>query len=187
MKKGIILLIFILSINFVLADTTFFEGELGYRDDFIMGNPVGEIIPVNIPEIEGGGKPEVFAEDGGGFIIPKEGIDKKMVCPSIANSLKKHIKEKRNIDYSEKDIEILTREINQEFGINLPNIEVRDIINNYEEVCDTYFPLSGGLALGRSRDLLTLAVMIFTVIALLFIIYIGNKIKYKLKKRNRKK
>jgi len=187
MKRGVVLLlIFILSINFVLADTTFFEGDLGYRDDFIMGNTLGGVIPVNLPETLGGrrneSKPitEIFVEDTEEFIT-KEEINKTIVCPLISDSLKKHIKEKRNIEYSEEDIEILTVEINQEFKINISNNEVRDIINNYEDTCDSYFPILGGLAIGRSRDLLTFFVMVITLMVLIFIIYIANRAKSALK------
>jgi len=171
MKRGLIilLLVSILFLQLVLAETTFFEGDLGYRDDFIMASvPEGE----NIEEpITGGSEIESFIS-GGGFLIRDNKTSKTIACPLIFETLKGNIKEKRSIDYSETELKILTDKINQKLGIDLSNDQVSFIIDNFEDTCDMSLPLSGGFAAGRIRNLLTPLIIAIAILVLLFIIII---------------
>jgi len=59
MKKEavIIILMCILSIQFVTADTTFFEGDLGYTGDFLIVPSISSDVPATITGGGGGGTP----------------------------------------------------------------------------------------------------------------------------------
>jgi len=184
MKRGMIvlLLVSILFLQLVSAETTFFEGDLGYRDDFIMAPvPEGGII-------EGALAEELEIESfisGGGFFVRQEGIAETISCPLIFESLKKHIEKKRSIEYSERELEILTIEVNQELEKDLSINQVGYIIDNFEETCDSPLPLLGGSAIGRFRNLLNPFILIVSFIVLTFLIYILYKIVPALRKRKR--
>lgn len=168
MKKEIILFLFgILFLQVVLAETTFFEGDLGYRDDYIMGK-----IEVPVAEVE-------TYSGKGRFIIE----NKTIACNLISTSLKEHIKEKQNINYSEEDLQVLTAEINKEFKSALSPSQAKSIIENYEDTCETYLPLWTGIAGGRLRNLTTPLVLVIAIILLVFVIIIGYLIIRTLRKR----
>lgn len=184
MKKIGVLLVFVIliSVSFlqvVFAETTFFEGDLGYGDDFIMALLEEE------PEIPAGIEISVETETqqpGGGFI--RENVVESVCCPIIAESLKAQIKEKQTIEYSKLELEILTNKINEEIKFfKLSKGEVGYILETYEETCDAYYPLLAGLATGRSRNLLILIVMVTAIIILVFFIIIGYMIIHILRKR----
>jgi len=185
MKRGLIilLLVSILFLQFVLADTTFFEGDLGYRDDFVMAPiPEGGIIEEPIPE-----EPEIESFiSGGGFLVRQDGIAETISCPLISESLKEHIDKKRSIEYTEKELEILTIEINQELKRNLSTNQVSYILDNFEDTCDSPLPLLSGSAIGRFRNLLNPLVLIVSFIVLIFLIYILYRIVPILRKRKGK-
>lgn len=186
MKRGLIilLLISILFLQLVSAETTFFEGDLGYRDDFIMA-PVPEEGIIEEPIIK---EPEVESFiSGGGFLVRQEGIAETIPCPLMFESLKEHINKKRSIEYTKKELEILTFEINQELGENLSTNQISYIIDNFEDTCNSPLPLLSGSAIGRFRNLLNPFILIVSFIVLVFISYIGYKIISVLKKRKRKK
>ncbi len=185
MKRGLIILflISILSFQFVLADTTFFEGDLGYRDDFIMAPiPEGGVIEGAIAE-----EPEIESFiSGGGFLVRQDGIAETISCPLIFKSLKGHIDRERSIEYTEKELEILTIEVNQELEKDLSTSQVGYIIDNFEDTCDTVLPLLSGSAIGRVRNLLTPFILIISIIVLVFLIYILYRIVPILRKKRRK-
>jgi len=182
MRRGLIisLLVSILFLQLISADTTFFESDLGYRDDFIMA-PVPERGIIEEPVIE---EPEIenFIS-GGGFLVRQDGIAETISCPLIFESLKEHIGKKRGIEYSERELEILTIEINQGLGKNLSTNQVSYIIDNFEETCDSPFPLLGAFVIGRARNLLIWVVIISAIIVLGFFIFISYMILRVLKKR----
>jgi len=190
MKRGLIILLIIgvLSSQLVSAETTFFEGDLGYRDDFIMTPiPEGGIIDSSALEET----IETFV-GGGGFYIRKNESE-TLACSLIGKSLKKHVERKRNIDFDEKEIEIILTEINQEIRIGLSSEDLKFILDNYEDTCDDYYPLLSGLAVGRTRNLLNPFILTISILVLLFIIiiiYMRHRIiailrKRKFKRKNR--
>jgi len=82
MKRGLIilLLVSILFLQLALAETTFFEGDLGYRDDFIVALvPEGGIIEEQIIEQL---EIESFIS-GGGFLVRQEEISETIPCQLI--------------------------------------------------------------------------------------------------------
>lgn len=180
----ILLLVGILSLQFVLAETTFFEGDLGYRDDFIMAPvPEGGIIEEPITE-----EPEIESFiSGGGFLVRQDGIAETITCPLIFESLKEHINKKRSIKYTKKELEVLTIEVNQELEKDLSTNQVGYVIDNFEDTCDSPLPLLSGSAVGRFRDLLNPFILIVSFIVLIFVSYIGYRIIPIFRKRKRKK
>ena len=178
MKKEVvfIFLICILFLQFLAAETTFFEGELGYRDDFIMGN-----LPEEEEEIT-----EILPEVGG-----YSQLDKKFVCNVSFDSLKKHIIEYQHINYSKEEIEILRLEIKENTGIAFSQKQVAVLVENFEDECSQPYPLLGGFAGGRYRDLLTplvTASAIIILISLITLYFVFRRLrKIKFKKRRRKK
>lgn len=186
MKRGLImlLLVSILLLQFVLAETTFFEGDLGYRDDFIMA-PIPEEGIIEEPVTE---QPEVESFiSGGGFLVRQGEISGTIPCPLIFESLKGHIKKKRSIEHTEKELEALTIEINQELEKNLSIGQVSYVIDNFEDTCDSPLPLLSGSAVGRYRNLLNPFILVTSFIVLVFISYIGYRIISVLKKRKMKR
>lgn len=172
-RELIILLICILLVQVVYAETTFFEGDLGYRGDFIIANLPEEVIEAGV---------EILPSGGGGYFL-RQAYNKTLVCDVCSDSLRQHIKEEQNIDYNEDEIVILTYEINQEFQTDLSNNQVRYIIENFEDECDAPYPLLGGFAGGRFSNLLDPLVLTITIILLLSIIITGYLIIRTLKKR----
>ncbi len=188
MKRGINLffLLFLISILFlqlISAETTFFEGDLGYRDDFIMAPvPEGGIIEGATTE-----EPEIESFiSGGGFLIRQEGIAETITCPLIFESLKEHINKKRSIEYNKKELEILAITVNQDLKKDLSTNQISYIIDNFEDTCDSPFPLLSGSVLGRFRNLLNPFILIISFVVLTFIIYILYKIVPILRKKKRK-
>jgi len=178
-----IFLICIFLLNFITADTTFFEGDLGYRDNFIMAPaPEGGIIEGTISE-----EPEIESFiSGGGFLVRQKGVAETILCPLIFESLKGHIEKKRSIEYTEEELEILTIEVNQELEKDLSTNQISYIIDNFEDTCDGPLPLLRGSAIGRFRNLLNPFILIVSFIVLIFLIYILYRIVPILRKRKRK-
>ena len=186
MKRGLIilLLVSILFLQLVSAETTFFEGDLGYRDDFIMAPvPEGGIIEEPVTEQL---EIESFIS-GGGFFVKQEGISETIPCPLIFESLKGHIERKRSIEYTEKELKTLTIEVNQELEKNLSMSQVSYIIDNFEDTCDSPLPLLAGSAVGRFRNLLNPFILIVSFIVLIFLVYILYRIIPILRKRKMKR
>ncbi len=124
---------------------------------------------------------------GGGFLVRQDGIAETIPCPLIFESLKGHINKKRSIEYTEKELEVLTIEVNQELEKNLSTNQVGYIIDNFEDTCDGSLPLLGASVVGRYRNLLTPFIFIVSLIVLVFVSYIGYRIISVLRKRKRKK
>jgi len=182
MKRGEILLVLIaiLLISPVLAETTFFEGDSGYRDDFIMANLPPEIA---VAISEGA---QVGETSTGGFFL-RQVYNTSEVCVYCYENLKQHIEETRKINYSEQDVILLASEINTELKADLSNNQVRYIIENFEDECNMPLPLLGGFASGRSTDLLSPFLLIISITLLAGIILIGFLIIRALKKRKSRK
>lgn len=183
MKRGEILLVLItiLMISPVLAETTFFEGDSGYGDDFIMAN----LPPAIVAAVSEGA--QIGETSTGGFFL-KQTYNTSEVCVYCYEDLKQHIQETRKINYSEQDVILLATEINTELKTDLSNNQVRYIIENFEDECNMQLPLLGGFASGRSTDLLSPLLLIISIILLVGIILIGFLIIRALKrKRSRKK
>ena len=178
MEKGvlIILLVCILSIQVVFAETTFFEGDYDYRDDFIMANLPGDIVNAITDE-----EIEILQVSGGGYFL-REYYEEE-ICDVCTESLKEHINEYQDIDYNEDEVIVLTELINQEFQTDLSNNQVRYIIENFEDECDAPYPLLGGIAGGRLRNLTNPLTLTITSIVLIFFIIIGYLIIRVLRKR----
>jgi len=208
-NKVYIFLIMLLVLPIVSAETTFFEGELGYRDDFIM-------VDEEVPEIvgpycgdnscNGAETCSSCSEDcgscstggGGGIISALESSDaeKVQVCGICLQDLREHIKEKQNIDYSLEELEVLTTKINAEVQVGFTSEQTKVIIENFEEECNSYIPVLGGLIPGRYRSLaipVLIAVLILIVGFAVYLFYVltkvrrvKNKVKHK-GKLNKKK
>jgi len=162
-----IFFVIFLCFQFVLAETTFFEGDLGYGEDFIMESLSAEIVGAV------GGGAEVLQGGGGGYFVREE-FNQSFVCETCIESLREHIIQYQDIDYSEEEVIVLTEEINQEFGGDLSNSQVRYVIENFEEECDAPYPILGGFAGGRFRDLITpmFYVVVFAVLILFLVVVI---------------
>jgi len=181
MKKKCILFIFVILISVFLlpvisADTTFFEGDYDYRNDFIMSSLPEEVIEA---VAEGG---EILQVGGGGYFVGQK-YNTTKVCEVCIDSLREHIKEYQDIEYNENEVTVLTGLINQEFQTDLSNNQIRYIIENFEDECDAPYPLLGGIAGGRFRNLTTPLTLWITSIVLIFFIIIGYLIIRALKKR----
>jgi len=174
----------LLAFPLVSSEITFFEGELGYRDDFIM-------VDVEVSEVVG-----PYCEDnscngaetcsscradcgscitGGGRIISTlefSEVEKAQVCGICLQDLREHIKEKQNIDYSLEELEILTTKINAEVEVGFTSEQTRGIIENFEEECNSYIPILGGLIPGRYRNLAMQILIITSIVSIAFISYL---------------
>ena len=84
MLKLIVLLclLVMLTFNSVLAETTFFEGELGYRDDFIMSNSTSE---------EGSSSGELISTSGSGASLNNIGQNKSNLSINQINMSKSEL------------------------------------------------------------------------------------------------
>ena len=184
MKKGdvfiFVILISIFLIPIIFAETTFFEGDYDYRDDFIMANlpeDVIEEIAIN-PDVE------ILQIGGGGYFL-EEQYNSSEVCLLCFENLRTHIKQKQKIDYTEDEVVVLTGLINQDFQTDLSNNQVRYILENFEDECDMPLPLLGGFAGGRFNNLLNPLILTITSIVLIFFIIIGYLIIRTLRKRKK--
>jgi len=181
MKKSVIILLSLVFgvflLQFISAETTFFEGDLGYGDDFIMSS-----LPEDVADVIANEEIEILQVGGGGYFLEQQ-YNTTLVCEACANSLRDHIREHQDIDYNEEEVIILTEHINQEFQTDLSNNQVRYIIENFEEECDSHYPLLGGFAGGRLRNLTDPLVLGITIILLISIILLGYFIIRALKKR----
>jgi hypothetical protein len=206
MKSYRLIFLFAVSILFlqlVLADTTLFEGDFGYRDDFIMASiPEEGIIDLcGDNSCNSGENCETCPQDcgdcirtsgDGGIVIGDEEINKELVCEVVFNSLKEHIKKYEEINYNESELEILNIKLKEELNVRLLNNQVAALIENFDDECDKPYPILGGLTIGRFRNLFGLLiigiVILASVIFLYFILRRSNKIKFgkKIKRRVRK-
>jgi len=207
-----IFLIMLLVLPIISAETTFFEGELGYRDDFIMvDEEVPEVVGPYCGDNSCNGAETCSSclEDcgscstggGGGIISTLESseVEKAQICGICLQDLRQHIKEKQNIDYSLEELEILTTKINAEVQVGFTSEQTRGIIENFEEECNSYIPVLGGLIPGRYRSLATSILIVVLILIMGFAVYlfyvltrvkrVKKKVKHKskLKKRKHKK
>ena len=189
MKKEVIIvfLICIFLLGFVSADTTFFEGDYDYRDDFIMGKIVSEEIIEEATEVE-----EVDdAFQGGGRNVVSLQLNKELVCEICSDSLKQHIKKYQHINYSREQLEFLKIQIEEETSISFSHEQVAVLVENFEDECNQPYPLLGGLAAGRYQNLLNPLVILTSAIILisLVVLYIlfGKLTKQKRRKTKKKK
>lgn len=180
-KIWMFLILGIFLTSFVFADTTFFEGDYNYRDDFIMGNLTREVVEETI-------KIETIK------ILPKGGssfqLNKNLVCDICFDSLKQHIKKYQNIDYTEEQLNYLKIKIEEETGVYFSHKQVAVLVENFEDECNAQYPLLGGLAAGRYQNLLNPLVILISAIILisLILLYIVfRKITKQKKKKSRKK
>jgi len=206
-NKIYLFLIVLLVLPIVSAETTFFEGELGYRDDFIMvDEEVSEVVGPYCGDNSCNGAETCSSctEDcgscitggGGGIISTLESseVEKAQVCGICLQDLRQHIKEKQNIDYSLEELEILTTKINAEVQVDFTSEQTRGIIENFEEECNSYIPILGGLIPGRYRNLAMPILIITSIISIAFISYLvyilvratNKKVEYKSKSKKRK-
>lgn len=167
MKRVFIFLVLVLCFPFLLADTTFFEGDSDYRDDFMMASLPEEIVAAVVAGVE------VLQSGGSGGYFLREEFNQTIVCPTCTDSLRSHIREYQSIDYNEEQITILTKEINEEFVVDLSNNQVRYIIENFEDECDSPYPILGAVAGGRFRDLTSPLLVTIIVVILIFFAVIG--------------
>jgi len=157
-KRGVfIFLICILFLQFVVADTTFFEGELGYRDDFVMGAIEEGVLP---SESE-----EETAPSGGG-------LNKELVCSAFSDALRGHLIKYQDIDYTSEEVETLKINIKEEIGVSLSTHQVNVLVENFEDECSAPIPLLGGFAAGRYRNLFDPIIIITAVLVLSFFIFL---------------
>jgi len=201
MKNEVILfcMLFILvNISFVNADTTFFEGDYGYRDDFIMES-VPEVVVVGELNLCGNGFcdlgensencPEDCGVQGGRGIVY---INKELVCDICLESLQEHINDFRHIDYSDENLELLTLQINEETNANFLKEQVRALVENFDDECGIPYPLLSGFAGGRYRDIVTPLVLAIGIIVLGFFIFLYfifrrlKKVRFKRKSKRKK-
>ncbi len=179
MKRGLILLILIniFLLPVIFAETTFFERDYDYRDDFIMAN-----LPEDVVDAIAGEEIEILQVSGGGYFV-KQRYNSTVVCKVCTDSLKEHIKKYQNIVYNENEVTILTEHINQAFQTDLSNNQVRYIIENFEDECNAPYPLLSGFVEGRFRDLTNPLILSIIIIILIFFIIIGYLIIRVLRKR----
>lgn len=166
MKGLMILCLSILCVSCVLAETTFFEGDLGYGDDFIMGVIEGEVVEPEAVELL------TITTVGSGGYFQREEYNESLVCAICLDSLREHISAKRDIDYSENEFEILMEEINQVLEVNLSLSQVAYVIGNFEDECDAPIPLLSAATGGRFRDLISPVVLFAGITVLIFFILI---------------
>ncbi len=185
MKKRVIFtfLICILFLQFITAETTFFEGELGYRDDFIVANLPEEVTGRAITEIP---------PEAGGHVQ----LNKTIVCDICFDSLTRHINKYRHINYSKEEIEFLRLEIKEETRIVFSPEQVLVLVENFDDECSRPYPLLGGFAGGRYSDILFPFITIVSLIILISLIILYflfrrlRKVKFRkksFKKPGRKK
>ena len=176
MRKEVVFtfLVCILFLQFIAAETTFFEGDLGYRDDFIMGN-----LPEGVSQVE-----------------IRRGIshlNKEDVCNICFDSLKRHIEKYNHINYSKEEIEILSLEIKEKRGIYFSLEQVAVLVENFEDECSQPYPLLGGFAGGRYSEILSpfLNIIFFIILISLILLYFLfrrlRKVKFRRKRRHKKK
>ncbi|NPE26768.1 hypothetical protein HNV12_02060 [Methanococcoides sp. SA1] len=161
------LLMILLVLPIISAETTFFEGELGYRDDFIMVNEeIPEVIgPYCGDDLCNGDEtcsscPEDCGSCGGGGssgILVKEFEEERIqICDICFKDLREHLKEKQIVEYAQEDIVRLNSKINdylKETKSSL-NVKVSSGItgNAVLERIETFE--QGNMTLGQTRELL---------------------------------
>ncbi|MDD5012336.1 MAG: hypothetical protein PHQ66_01670 [Candidatus Nanoarchaeia archaeon] len=197
-KKVLIVILFALFFSSLcLAETTFFEGELGYNDEFIMSS---EEIAQASPS--GGGRAiycgNDFCDSGEtcdscsidcGVCISEdtaEESNKQQVCDIIFQSLVNHIKTQQTRNYTSEEIQELTAQINQKNIINFSDSKTEEYVNNYEDICERFLPLFAGLVLGRNRNLILPIAIIAGILVLSLFVYIFIKIFFWTKRKQKK-
>ena len=169
-KELVIFLICILLIQFVIADTTFFEGDLGYTGNFVIApSPTGGT-PTTVGGGGGGATPirEIILEE---IIILENHLDSQ-ICEICFESIKTQVKEKRTIEYTEQELEALTLDINTQLNAGVSTNYISFFIKNFEDRCDRNLPLAIAFAGGRFRDLITPLVGFILIIVLIFFIIV---------------
>lgn len=166
-KEAIIFLICILLMQFVIADTTFFEGDLGYTEDFLIVPSVSTETPTTVSGGGGGGSIGIVAE----VIILENNLDIK-ICEICFESIKNQVKEKRTIEYTENELHALTLDINTQLNSGLSKSYISSFITNFEDQCEMSLPLSIAFAGGRFRDLITPLMSFMLVIIIIFLVII---------------
>ncbi len=184
-KRAVIFLLLgiLFCVNFVLADTLFFEGDLGYNEDFIMPDIEEEILESTEESTQ-----EIVAGGGGGgpMLSPLEDL----TCVMCFDFLKETIDKRQNIEFTEEEVTLLTTQINSELGLHMQEDQVLHVLENFEDECDSPLPLGGGLAAGRFRDLLnplTIFISLLIFISVLILYFMFRKIKNIKKPRKKRK
>ena len=172
MKKEavIIILMCILSIQFVTADTTFFEGDLGYTGDFLIVPSISSDVPATITGGGGGGTPTTAFTPEEVIVLENE-LDSQ-ICEICFESIKNQVKEKRTIEYTTEELEALTLEINTLLNSGVSTNYISPFIENFEDRCDRNFPVAIAFAGGRFRDLITPLIGFILIIVSIFLIII---------------
>ncbi len=197
MKRGIFLfLVCILFLQLVSADTTFFEGDLGYREDFIMApiSEAGGVVLCGDNSCNSGENCEICPKDCGACTSGSSGINREPVCDVIFNSLKEHIRRYQDIDYNENELESLQIQLKEELNSYLRNNQVEALVENFDDECGRPYPILSGFVTGRFRTFFTpLRIIIsFTLlISLIFLYWMlrksrKNKFKKRIKRRKKK-
>jgi hypothetical protein len=198
MKRGfmIFLLISILFLQLVSAETTFFEGDLGYRDDFIMAPiPEGGIVDLcGDNSCNSGENCEICPQDCGACLTSSGGgsaINKELVCNLVFDSLKEHINKYMEIDYDESELKVLNMELKEELNIYLLDNQVIALVENFNDECDRPYPLLSSSVIGRFRNLFSPLIIGIVILASVIILYFllrrWNNIGFRKKKRMKRK
>ncbi len=193
-KRGFILLLstIFLASSLVSAEITFFEGELGYRDDFIMvqeeqqpTEKTKEISPIDERRGTGGGlycgegacrlleNCSNCAEDCGVCLseLREVLLNEPLICNIVFESLRLHIQKEKNIDYTSPELELLTSQINTLAETSLTLDQTNLYLSQFENLCDLPYPLSGSFILGKESNIRVI-IQISSLLILALILYL---------------
>jgi hypothetical protein len=120
----------------------------------------------------GSGGPGPGPTGGPGIIETIDEDERVDICLIGLESLREHVKQRGNVDYDSDELEKLTLEIKEETEVPITIEEVSYVLENFEEECDSYIPLFGGLILGRYRNLSTIVFVSSTILIILFLIFL---------------
>lgn len=179
-------LLFVFLVSFVSAETTFFEGDLGYGDDFIMV-PIPEPEEPEEPEAARGVRrapvaevsiPEEQVEAAEELVVVEEleVFDRLLSCPSISDFLREQIREKGAVNYTQEELSFLTLKINEELGSDFSPSEVVYLVDNFEDECNRPLLFFSGLIPGRYRDLSFFLLIIVGLLVLIFTVYVAYRL-----------
>ena len=114
-------------------------------------------------------------------------IKKAQICEVCLQDLRQHIKKRQNIDYTLEELKILTTKINAKVQAGFTLEQTRILIENFEDECDAYMPMLGGLIPGRYKSIaiptITVASIIFIALVL-YLVYV--RVRFVKKKRKKK-
>lgn len=197
MKKGCFILFLLLftlfsSLSITYAETTFFEENLGYRDNFIMvqekQQPTEKTREISLIDERRSTSGGLYCGDGACRLLEncincaedcgvclselrEVLLNEPLICNIVFESLRLHVKKEKNIDYTSAELELLTSKINTLTETSLTLNQTNLYLSQFENLCDMPYPLSGSFILGKDSNIRVI-IQISSLLILALILYL---------------